>query len=239
MHIAKYVTRYQSLYPASRILLVKFVVKQILSESQGSQAVQPAVAYLRAQIDANYLAASPERPQILLHIFSNGGLASSKHLLQSYRQKTGQAFPLHCAVYDSCPGLWTYRGGYNAVMAGIPKGIRRWILAPFLHILNFYFMLVVKVLRRPYNLLINANFHNNKEEVHQSNRAYIYGQKDNMVDWRHVECHARQAKDKGYNVRTELFPDSPHVAHLRTDETRYMRIVAETWDAATQSGIGG
>ncbi|KAK7980853.1 hypothetical protein PG989_013310 [Apiospora arundinis] len=237
MHIAKYVTRYQSLYPASRILLVKFVVKQILSESKGSQAVQPAVAYIRTQIDANYLAASPERPQILLHVFSNGGMASTKHLLGSYRQMTGQAFPLHCAVYDSCPGLWTYRGGYNAVMAGIPKGIRRWIIAPFLHILNFYFMLVVKVLRRPYNLLINANFHNNKEEVHQSNRAYIYGQKDNMVDWRHVERHAQKAEEKGYTVRTELFSDSPHVAHLRTDEARYMKIVAETWNAATKSSV--
>lgn len=237
-HIAKYVTRYQTLYPTSRILLVKFVHTQMFWESQGVEAVQPAVAYLCSQINSKYLAASPERPQILLHVFSNGGMASTKHLLTSYRKETGQAFPHHCAIYDSCPGLWTYNGGYNAIMAGIPKGIYQWLFSPFLRILNFYFMIVVKVLRRPYNLLINANFHNDKEEVRQSNRAYIYGQKDKMVEWTHVERHAQQAQGKGYAVRTELFADSPHVAHLRTDEPRYLRIVRETWEEATRSTIG-
>ncbi|KAK7920881.1 hypothetical protein PG985_008903 [Apiospora marii] len=237
-HIAKYVTRYQTLYPTSRILLVKFVYTQMFWESRGIEAVQPAVSYLCSQIKANYLAASPERPQILLHVFSNGGMASTKHLLSSYREKTGQTFPLHCAIYDSCPGLWTYSGGYNAIMAGIPKGIYRWLFSPFLRILNFYFMIMVKVLRRPYNLLINADFHNNMAEVRQSNRAYIYGQKDKMVEWTHVERHARQAVDKGYHTRTELFADSPHVAHLRTDEPRYLRIVRETWEEASRRSIG-
>ncbi|KAK8086757.1 hypothetical protein PG994_001731 [Apiospora phragmitis] len=232
MHIAKYVSKYQSLYPTSRILLVRFVVKLVIFESLANAAVQPAVTYLRSQVDSDYLAASPARPQILIHVFSNGGMASTKHLLASYREKTGQAFPLHCAVYDSCPGLWTPTSGYHAVMAGISKGIWRWIVSPFLHILNFYFMIVVKVLRRPYPLLNNANFHNNKEEVRQSNRAYIYGKKDKMVEWTHVERHAQQAGDKGYHVRTEMFANSPHVAHMRTNETRYVRIVTDTWEEA-------
>ncbi|KAK8094284.1 hypothetical protein PG997_000969 [Apiospora hydei] len=230
MHIAKYVTRYQKLYPTSRILLVKFVCKLIIVESLANDAVHPAVAYLRSQLDSDYLAASPVRPQILMHVFSNGGMASTKHLLGLYRKETGQTFPLHCAIYDSCPGLWTYIG----VMAGVPKGMWRWIISPFLHVLNFYFMIVVKVLRRPYNLAINANFHNNKEEVHQSHRAYIYGKKDKMVEWTHVERHAQQAKDQGYSVRTELFANSPHVAHMRTDETRYLRIIKETWEEAAR-----
>ncbi|KAK8038968.1 hypothetical protein PG993_007379 [Apiospora rasikravindrae] len=234
MHIAKYVTQYQKLYPTSRILLVKFVCKLLIFESLANDAVHPAVTYLRSQVDSGYLAASPVRPQILMHVFSNGGMASTKHLLGLYRKETCQTFPLHCAVYDSCPGLWTYIGGYNAVMAGVPKGIWRWIISPFLHVLNFYFMIVVNVLRRPYNLAINANFHNNKEEVRQSNRAYIYGQKDKMVEWTHVERHAQQARDKGYDVRTELFTDSPHVAHMRTDETRYLGIVKETWEEAAR-----
>ncbi|KAK7977798.1 hypothetical protein PG988_005288 [Apiospora saccharicola] len=238
-HIAKYVTKYQTLYPSSRILLVKFVYWQMFWEARGIEAVQPAVEYLRSQINANYLAASPERPEILLHVFSNGGMASTKHLLSSYREKTGQAFPVHCAIYDSCPGLWTYSGGYNAIMASIPKGIYQWLFSPFLRILSFWFMIVVKVLRRPYNLLTNANFHNNRAEVRQSYRAYIYGEKDKMVEWRHVEHHAQQAQAKGYVVRMERFADSPHVAHLRTDEERYLRIVRETWEDGARSRIGG
>ncbi|KAK6083662.1 hypothetical protein SCUP515_01913 [Seiridium cupressi] len=236
LHIAKYITRYQSLYPTSKILLVKFVFKHIVWQKECIKAVQPAISYLRSQVDSGYISQSPSKPETLVHVFSNGGVASTKHLFEEYEKSTGHVFPLHAAVYDSCPGLYSYWGAYNASITGVPKGIWRWIMAPIIHLLDIYLWIMAVVLRRPYHLLINGNWHNNPEKTKQTNRAYIYGKGDEMVEWNHIELHAQQAEDKGFAVRKELFEGSTHVAHMRADEGRYWGIVTETWVRAAHDG---
>ncbi|KAH6656487.1 hypothetical protein BKA67DRAFT_552116 [Truncatella angustata] len=235
LHIAKYIARYQSLYPTSKILLVKFIFKHIVWRAECIKAIQPAISYLRSQVDSGYLSESPSRPEVLLHVFSNGGVASTKHLFEEYEKETGHVFPLHAAVYDSCPGLFSYWGAYNASIAGVPKGFWRWVMAPVIHLLDIYLWIMVKLFRQPYHLLINANWHNNPEKTRQTNRAYIYGKGDEMVDWKHVDSHARQAEGKGFVVRQEMFEGSTHVAHVRADEGRYWRIVTETWGKAAHT----
>ncbi|KAH8677684.1 hypothetical protein BX600DRAFT_134565 [Xylariales sp. PMI_506] len=235
LHIAKYVSRYQALYPTAHILLLKFITKHIMSSSAGVRAMEPATSYFRSQVDSGYLSPSPEKPEILVHIFSNGGVASTKNMFDGYQKKTGLAFPLHTAVYDSCPGLYTYWGAQKAVIAGVPKGIMRWLVSPILHLLNIYLWFNAVVLRRPYNLLVNSNWHNNPGTVRQSNRTYVYGPGDELVEAKHVELHASQAAAKGYHVRKEAFEGSSHVAHVRSDEARYWKIVTETWESAISS----
>ncbi|KAK1764266.1 hypothetical protein QBC33DRAFT_547638 [Phialemonium atrogriseum] len=230
-HVAKYIARYQALYPTSKVLIVKFIFKQMLFESTVTKAMQPAVSYLRSQLDSGYLSVSPSRPEILVHLFSNGGIASTKALFNSYRRQTGHAFPIHATVYDSCPGQYSYAATQDAVMAGVPKGIRRWIVGFLVHLLNAYVWIIIR-LGRPDRLAANSKFHNDPEENRETNRAYIYGAKDVMVDWRHVEIHAKQAEARGFVVRKELFQDGLHVAHVRSDETRYWKIVTETWERA-------
>ncbi|KAI0137485.1 hypothetical protein BJ170DRAFT_62687 [Xylariales sp. AK1849] len=232
VHIAKYITHYQALYPTSTILLVKFVLKQVIWESEGIKAVQPAIPYLRSKVDSGYLSEAPSRPEILVHAFSNGGVASTRHLFEGYQKKTGQVFPLHAMVYDSCPGLYSYWGAYNASMAGVPKGIWRWVMSPTIHLLDIYLWIIAVALRRPYALLTNANWHNEPENIRQTNRAYIYGRSDEMVDWQHVRLHTKQAEAKGFAVRQEMFQGSSHVAHMRVDEGRYWKIVTDTWESA-------
>lgn len=237
LHITKYIARYQTLYPSARILLVKSVLKHFIFESQAVKAVQPAVAYLKSLVASGYLSVDPTQPEILLHVFSNGGMGTTRHLFEAYQRVLAQPFPLHAAVYDSAPGYWSYWGVYNASMTGIRRGqwYLRWLAGPALHILSLYFMFVVVVLRRPYHLLINGKFHNNRTSLRQASRAYIYGKKDTMVAWRHVEQHAQEAADRGYAVRCEAFKDSPHVAHMRSDENRYWKIVTETWEQANEA----
>ncbi|ORY64282.1 uncharacterized protein BCR38DRAFT_409662 [Pseudomassariella vexata] len=234
VHIAKYITRYQTLYPSSTILLVKFVLKQIIWESEAVKLVQPAVSYLQAQVNSGHLAASPGKPEMLVHVFSNGGIASTKHLFDLYRQNTGRAFPLHATVYDSCPGLYDFRGAYEASMAGV-KGFWRWIMAPIIFLLDVCLWVNAVVLRRPYSLLVNADFHNNPKQVRQTNRSYIFGKKDQMVNWKHIELHAKEAEANRFNVRLELFPNGSHVTHVRVNETRYWLIVRETWEKARRN----
>jgi len=230
LHIAKYIDQYRALYPTSKILLVKFIFKQMLFGSVAERAVDPAVSYLRSLVDSGYLSSSSLQPEILVHIFSNGGMASTKHLFNSYHEKTGQAFPLHAAVYDSCPGGYSYSKTQNAIMAGFPERWR-WIVAPLVHLLNMYFWVFTR-LGRPYALITNPLFHNDTKEKRETNRTYIYGTNDVMVDWRHVEAHAKEAESKGFVVRREVFLDSAHVAHARSDKSRYWKLVTETWNKA-------
>lgn len=234
LHIAKYVSRYQTLFPSSKILLVKSIFKQVLWGLEGVKAVEPAIPYLRSQVDSGYLSASPSKPDILVHLFSNGGVATTKRLSQVYRQKTGQAFPLHAAVYDSCPGVFGFWGSYKAIMMSVPKGILlRWILAPFIHFFNLAVLFSEVVLRRPSGITANAIYHNDPTKLQQIVRTYIYSRNDLMIDWRHVENHAKQAQAAGFKVRRKLF-DGAHVAHMMSDKERYWKVVMETWKTAVQ-----
>lgn len=66
LHIDKYITQYQTIYPTSTILLVRFVFKESLFESVVNTAVEPAFAYLQSKIESGALSASPTHPEILV-----------------------------------------------------------------------------------------------------------------------------------------------------------------------------
>ncbi|KAI1382742.1 uncharacterized protein F4822DRAFT_95497 [Hypoxylon trugodes] len=233
LHIAKYITRYQVIYPTSKILLVRFFFKHLASPSEAEKTVVPALEYIRSQIDSGALSASPARPEILVHVFSNGGLASTRTLYELFRSQTGRNFPIHTAVYDSCPGLHSFRTSYNVFMVNFRKGILRLVAIPFV----VAFVTWIWVWYRPLKFIAgedilskNSRLHNDLALIRQTNRSYVYGKADAMVDWRHVEKHAEQAAAKGLAVRKELFEHSPHVSHMRTDGERYWNIVTETWE---------
>lgn len=261
VNIAKYITRYQTLYPTAKILLIRYMFRHVVLPAEGTAAMQPALAYLLSQM-GHYLTdeadmekededededdgedggPSPTRqppPEILIHVFSNGGIASSKNLFESFEQQTGRPFPRHAAIYDSCPGLYEYWSLYNAAMAGVRArggALRVLAMASVVHMLDLLLYIAAVVLRRPYDIKTNGDYHNDPARARQAARAYIYGPNDRMIHWRHVELHSRQAEAQGYAVRREVFEGSSHVAHVRLDETRYWRIVTETWQQAIKS----
>ncbi|KAI1452910.1 hypothetical protein F4805DRAFT_402651 [Annulohypoxylon moriforme] len=236
LHIAKYITEYQSIYPTSKILLVKFVFKESISAPFTRKVVDPALVYLQSLIDSGVLSPSPPRPEILVHIFSNGGSATTRALYQLFRAQTGCTFPLHVAVYDSCPGVYSFSSVYNVFMVNFPGFIARLVAAPFVTVLVIWFWIWF----RPLKLLsgedfLSANYraHNDVNLIKQTNRSYIYGKADVMVDWTHVEKHADQAAAKGLAVRREVFEHGPHVSHMRTDSDRYWNIIKQTWEKGT------
>ncbi|KAJ2975728.1 hypothetical protein NUW58_g8275 [Xylaria curta] len=153
----------------------------------------------------------------------------------SYKRIFGQSFPLHCTVFDSCPGMHAFFASYNALIAGFPRGLLRFVVAPFIVLI----MLTSWVWHVPFGFIAgedflsrNARVLNDRDLVKQTNRTYIYGKADAMVDWHHIETHAKKAASKGFDVRTEMFENSPHVAHMRTDSPRYWKTVEETWKKA-------
>ncbi|KAI0966043.1 hypothetical protein F4678DRAFT_310313 [Xylaria arbuscula] len=236
VHIAKYIAHYQSLYSNATILLLKFVMKEAMLAPVASNAVQPAVWYLRSMISADALSAAPERPEILAHVFSNGGATSIQNVYVLYNRMFGQPFPLHCTVFDSCPGLHAFSTSYNALIAGFPQGLVRFIVAPFI----LFIILTTWIWHNYFSFLAGEDFLsknsrvlNDPSLVKQTNRSYIYGKADTMVDWRHIEKHANKAISKGFDVQKEVYENSPHVAHMRTDSQRYWRIIEEAWKTAT------
>ncbi|RYP76011.1 hypothetical protein DL771_002083 [Monosporascus sp. 5C6A] len=231
-HIAKYITYYQTIYPTSTILLVKFTGKPAWSRAAQNGAAQPAASYVRSQVDSGALSAAPRAPEILVHLFSNGGATSMRNIYEIYRRKTGRAFPPHAAVYDSCPGLWSAVRTYHAFTVGV-RGPVLLLLGPLLALL----IAAMSIWYGPLGFLAgedmltrNQRIHNDRTLARQTNRSYVYSKEDAMVDWRHVEEHARDAAAKGIPVRRELYQGSAHVSHMRTDNGRYWKIVTDTWE---------
>ncbi len=231
-HIAKYITYYQATYPTSTILLIRFNRDIAWSTSAQNRAVQPAASYLRTKVDAGALSAAPREPEILVHAFSNGGAWSMRSLYQVYRRKTGHALPPHAAVYDSCPGGNSLVRTYHAFTAGL-EGVARLFVAPVVALL----VVCLWAWHGPLGFLggegplrENQRVHNDRTLVRQTNRSYIFSREDSMVDWRHVEDHATDVAAKGIPVRREMFDNSAHVSHMRSDGDRYWKIVTETWE---------
>ncbi|KAK7744405.1 hypothetical protein SLS62_010195 [Diatrype stigma] len=241
-HIAKYVAYYQATYPAASILLIKFT-RAIAWRSAAAQraAVQAAASQVRALVEAGVLSAAPRSPEVLVHALSNGGAASTRSLYQVYRRKAGgRAFPPHAAVYDSCPGRNSARRTYHAFMVGVRGFLARLLAAPVIAAAAALLALLygpLSFLAGEGPLRESQRVHNDRVLVRQTNRTYVYSKEDDMVDWRHVEEHAREAAAKGVPVRMELYENSAHVAHMRNDSERYWRIVTETWEeGARRSG---
>ncbi|KAI1095258.1 hypothetical protein F5B19DRAFT_372426 [Rostrohypoxylon terebratum] len=233
LHIVKYITQYQSIYPTSKILLVKFVFKELVFASFTREVVGPALVYIRSQIDSEILSLSPAQPEILVHIFSNGGSATTRTLYQEFQAQTNHTFPLHVAVYDSCPGVYSFSTIYNVFMASFSGFFARLFAAPWITALVAWFWVwyrPLRILSGEDFLSANSRVHNDVDLVKQTTRSYIYGKADIMVDWKHVENHADQAAAKGFAVRREKFDSSPHVAHMRTCSDRYWMIIQETWE---------
>lgn len=243
-HIAKYVARYQATYPGASILLIKFT-RAIAWRPAAAQraAVQAAASQVRALVEAGALSAAPRSPEVLVHALSNGGAASTRSLYQAYRRKAGgRAFPPHAAVYDSGPGGNSARRTYRAFMVGVrERGLAaRLLAAPVVAAVAAFLALLygpLALLAGEGPLRETQRVHNDRVLVRQTNRTYVYSREDDMVDWRHVEDHAREAAAKGVPVRMELYANSAHVAHMRNDSERYWRIVTETWEeGARRSG---
>ncbi|KAI1262328.1 hypothetical protein F5Y18DRAFT_398023 [Xylariaceae sp. FL1019] len=239
VHINKYITHYQTIYPSATILLVKFSVKEAVFAPVAVQKVRPALLYLWSVMTAaGGLSAAPERPEILVHVFSNGGCTSMRHIYVGFKKMFGRPFPLHTMIFDSCPGQHKLATSYNALIDGFPKGIFRIITVPFV----IFLILALSLWYTSLNCLAGEDFLaknlrvlNDRKLVDQTNRCYIYGKADIMVDWRHIESHANAAISKGFLVRQERFDESPHVAHMRADRERYWQIVNDTWEKAIVS----
>jgi hypothetical protein len=161
-------------------------------------------------------------------------MSSTTHLLQAWKNAAGFPLPISAMILDSAPGSPSLRAGLKAFSFALP---RMWILRLLGKSLLFVFLVLFKLIHSfpmfsdPISLA--RKLINDTSLVRAANpegtliRCYIYSDTDELVDWRDVESHAVNAEAQGWAVRRELFRNSPHVAHMRTEPDRYWGIVRE------------
>ncbi len=236
-HIAKYLTPYQqSLYPTSPILLIRNEVSSFMRPSLAINSLKAhAVPVIREVFTASNThgdgGQGGDKPELLIHVFSNGGSASLAHL----RTLLSGALPPHVTVFDSTPGLFTYTSSIAALTAGL-KGITRLAVLPVFHLLAAWYLFLETVLQ-PIGLWEGpltryAKVHNERDgrAAAELRRAYVYSEGDELVGWKAVEGHALEATRRGFVVRMEKFEGSAHVSHVRVDEGKYWGVVRKTWE---------
>lgn len=241
-HIAKYTTRLQALYPDSPLLLVRcfshhFTTKVRLHPKE----IEPAVPVIRSILAEAAVGGGggdgQQEPDMLIHVFSNGGSTTLRHLYRLYaksaRPGEPDRLPAHVTIFDSAPGRWQWRRSVTAFMASL-AGMNwaiRLIMRPLLHLMCAFYWLTHVPWGRPGYLGQSWLVHNDRAENRsECRRTYIYSEEDKLVDYRHVEEHAAAAAANGYVPRLEKFSGGQHVAHVRVDEQRYWGVVRGTWE---------
>ncbi|KAK2016497.1 hypothetical protein LZ32DRAFT_510901, partial [Colletotrichum eremochloae] len=227
VHIAKYTSRYMALYPSASILLVKCPFIHTLSTRISKRDIKPAVPVIRTLADST--PSSEARPQLLLHVFSNGGATNFAKFLDLYADadRAGRlALPPHVTLYDSCPGGFHWMRSYRAISASMPR-----ILAPLAHVfIGLFWLLHVPFGRTGFFGKMWAALRQKALLASERRRAYLYSKEDRMIHWADVERHAEESKQVGFNVRAERFEGSQHVAHSKLNPSRYWALVREVWD---------
>ncbi|SPO05306.1 uncharacterized protein DNG_07993 [Cephalotrichum gorgonifer] len=232
-HVAKYIAGYQALHPTSPILVVMCPLGNGLFHGKARREVAPAVSALRSLIPdgEGRDAGEGKEPEMMLHLFSNGGCMSFDRFLEVYREDVGsEELPRNVCALDSCPGKFTWARGHRAISAALPP----WV-SPLVHIL-----VVVEVVMDWFRASAGERgrwgMALNKEVAvkNQTGRVYLYSDGDEMVAAEHVEAHAAEAREAGMGdaVRLENFGENGHVTHMRADPKRYWGALKDLWEGA-------
>lgn len=224
LHIAKYIAQHRAIYPSSPILLVRSEIKHNFFPPSMGPALAPGVPVLRAAAEA---AAAEASPQVLVHVFSNGGAACAMKMFELLRKDGNGTVPRHVTILDSCPGYFHWGRAHRAIAMPLPA-----LMSPVIHVILFGVWLWHRALGMQLSPDYYAAELNAKWLVDVApRRTYLYGTDDDMVGWQDVEHHAAHAKELGFKVSPEKFEGGKHVANVRVDADRYWKAVEEAWEA--------
>ncbi|KAK3390617.1 hypothetical protein B0H63DRAFT_390608 [Podospora didyma] len=241
-HIVKYIAKYQTVYPASQVLLIKSTTRVFFKPTRIPEVVAPAIPAIRACFPEPSSSTTP--PELLIHIFSNGGSSSIASLYQAYAADAASAtggdqdplLPAHTTIIDSAPSVYTAAEAVVFFTLGLST-IPRLLALPLIYAVTYTWGVLIATGWLGFRdwTRIWGDAHNDPLKNKEIRRTYIYSEKDGLINYKLVEQHADEAEAKGFEVRREKFVGSEHVAHARKDEGRYWDVVRTTWEGA----VGG
>ncbi|KAM7190942.1 Eukaryotic protein of unknown function (DUF829) domain containing protein [Rhypophila sp. PSN 637] len=244
-HIAKYTSKYQTLYPTAHILLIKSTRKLFFSPHLVAEAIKPAIPVLKACFpdSSDHSPESLQQPELLIHTFSMGGMSSLVRILDAYSPSSseggGSLLPTHITIFDSSPASFSASRLVTFLNQPIPWLSVRVVFAPIIYTLSYTWAMLVSVGVFP-DPLANWGRRLNERVVNKTElrRAYIYSDGDELVSPQSVEAHSYVAEERGFTVvKRENFGKSKHVAHARMDEGRYWGVVEGTWDGTFRARL--
>ena len=197
-------------------------MKQFLaSEKEQRKMLGPAVtAYLS-------LHATPER--VLVHVCSNGGVATLRTIVQSL--PAGELFKPKVLIVDSAPGVSSMKGAIIALTAEIRSPFWKFLASIFVRPFFWYIGLKNWILRRD-NVLESLRKWLLLEEGgigKETKRLYIYSDKDALSSKEAVESHLADVTRKGFDVTSKNFGETRHVGHMRANPDLYWEEVIKRW----------
>jgi hypothetical protein len=237
--IPKYIALHQQITPRTPILLIESSVWTVTPHySIQRSRTRPAVTVLQRTL--SNAASQNVSPKILIHTSSNGGSNSATQLLLEFQATTGKPLPIQGIVCDSAPAAGGYWKSYHSIMMSLPKNsLAAKIVGPVLaHAVPGWMYLNAALGRYPVfedlirDTMLSSEFVMTREGKVEGRRlriVYIWSKKDELIEWRDIVEHAKQAERTGWEVRSEEFLESAHCNHLKMDGERYANIVREAW----------
>ncbi|KAG4428696.1 hypothetical protein IFR05_015818 [Cadophora sp. M221] len=214
--------KYHTLYPSARILTLRSLPEYFMTTSTASRLAgfEPVIS----AVD------SDPNPQVLVHLFSNGGALTFTDVCTVYKRKTGKLLPVQALIMDSAPGQPTLQESWTALSMGLPKGLLWYpsaaVIGALLGIAVFKRSVfgIETLVQKTAGLLNDGTLVDMKAK-----RLYVFSENDQLVGYRDVERHLEDFKKEGGEVIILKETKTPHVQHMILDGERYWENVQGLW----------
>ncbi|KIV87861.1 hypothetical protein PV11_03379 [Exophiala sideris] len=235
-YIRKYMTPYQTIFPRSSILLLRTDGSDLFwrTERQQVKNLEPAVSAMRQLVDQK----RPNKPRVLVHIFSNGGSYTACQLADAYLDALpgkDELLPISALILDSTPSLPSAQRAHTAICESLPKsGPGRFVgSAAVWGYIGLAKAIEAVIGKEDITTSLRRRLNDPNGAFTQGTlkRMYIYSQADELIPASDVEAHARAASSTigWFRVQLEDFVSSRHVGHVMSDGPRYWILVGNLW----------
>ncbi|KAJ6210772.1 hypothetical protein PSV09DRAFT_1084080 [Bipolaris maydis] len=231
--VQAYLSGYKSIFPTSGLLLIATTTKHFLFQptAQRLRELEPAVRIFQN---------TKADEKVLLHVFSSGGTCTIYQLASAYNDHTSCPLPVSKIVFDSCPGVSSYRSTVAAFSTSLPQNPVLWTIGNVFYRIVFGIGLVAEKLTKWKNIVGWAYEGLNKKALFPDSaaRLYLYSLADELVPWKHIEHHADEARNMCQKVWRVRYTSTAHVYHMFQDRRKYWDAVMGIWDSDYLSGPG-
>jgi len=221
-HMSKFIDYYHTeLFPKSPIILVLCTTQGFIgSPSTRAASVEPAYATFKSlDIDPS---------NVLVHIFSNGGVSTFRTFVSLTPTKS---FSPRMLVTDSAPGKATLRSSVNAFTIDIKGFISRFFIVILIGLWFSLWKLKNMVVGNGSILdRQKAWFVDGKAIDETTKRLFLYSDGDELVQSEFVEEVIKELEDKDFPVWSRNFGDTRHVGHMRAKPEEYWCEIARVWN---------
>ncbi|EOA82621.1 uncharacterized protein SETTUDRAFT_58095, partial [Exserohilum turcica Et28A] len=230
-HISKYISKYATIFPTSRILVITTSAKDIIWRSPAGkrERLLPAINYILNL----YGMPQSRKGGILLHLFSEGGANKGCELAIAYRAVTGSQLPISAICMDSTPGHPRFLRLCSALARSFPPTP---ILRKFAKLIAIVVLGLVWAVYHVFKGYENNLVSRSRRELLDPDlfsltvpRCYLYSKRDTLVAWQDIYEHASELIKRNGCLIEAIFEHSEHVSHAKVEPDRYWNTVRKVW----------